>query len=232
MTDLVSLTWPDVRRHELVLVPVGSTEQHGPHLPFDTDTVIAEAVATATADRIGGLVTPPIAFGSSGEHQSFAGTASIGTKVLREVFVELARSLQTWSGPVLFVNGHGGNLAALDGAVEQLHKEGRPVGWVACTSEDVDLHAGHTETSLMLYLKPHLVRLNRAAPGDSRPLPEILPLMVSGGVAAVSANGVLGDPTSATAEEGALILDIMVDNVIDACILLKDSFKPPETRRA
>lgn len=217
---LSDATWSDVSHGELVLVPVGSTEQHGPHLPLNTDTVVAEAVATTAAAWLGARVTPAISFGSSGEHQSFAGTVSIGSDALRLLLVELVRSLRTWSGPVLFVNAHGGNLEALDSAVDQLRSDGHFVGWVPCASEAVDLHAGRTETSLMLYLQPDSVRMERAAVGDTRPLNEILPLMVEGGVAAVSTNGVLGDPRGATALEGAKVFELMVDDVVDACILI------------
>jgi creatinine amidohydrolase len=217
---LASTTWPEVSRGELVLVPVGSTEQHGPHLPLDTDAVIADTVAREAAIALGAYVTPPIAFGSSGEHQSFAGTVSIGTDALRTVLVELVRSLRTWAGPVLFVNAHGGNLTAVDAAVEQLRTERHTVGWVACATENVDLHAGRTETSLMLHLRPDQVRLERAAAGDTRPLRDILPLMIAGGVAAISANGVLGNPAGASAAEGAEIVASMVSDVVAAGRLL------------
>ena len=80
---LVDRPWPDVGR-PIVLVPVGSTEQHGPHLPLDTDTTVAAVVAAElaarlTADGIDAVVAPAIAYGASGEHQGFAGTVSIGT---------------------------------------------------------------------------------------------------------------------------------------------------------
>ena len=202
----------------LVLVPVGSTEQHGPHLPLETDTLIAIAVAGAASDRLGGTaagvwVAPALAYGSSGEHQSFPGTASIGTDALRFVVVELVRSLRTWADRVVLVNAHGGNLVALRSAVDQLVAEGHAVQWLACATEDVDLHAGRTETSLLLHLAPHLVRRELAEPGDCRPLAEILPTLISGGLAAVSANGVLGDPTGASPEEGRAVLEAMVADV-------------------
>lgn len=224
MTDvrLASTTSPRVRSRPLVLVPVGSLEQHGSHLPLDTDTVIAAAVAdaaaavlTSAADRPGEvLVAPPIAYGASGEHQSFAGTSSIGGEALLIVLVELVRSMQTWSGPVAFVNGHGGNVAALTKAVGQLRSEGHDVGWYPCRAETGDLHAGRTETALMLRLDPARVRLADAVAGDLRPLAEILDVMQAGGVAAVSGNGVLGDPAGATAAEGELVLAAMVDRVV------------------
>jgi creatinine amidohydrolase len=212
--DLAGAVWPDVGERPLVLLPVGSIEQHGPHLPLDTDSVIAVAVAQRAAARCGdALVAPPIVYGSSGEHQSFAGTSSVGTDVLGQVLVELVRSMHTWAGRIVVVNAHGGNLAAITAAVTQLVDEWHDVAWVPCATEEVDLHAGHTETSLMLHLRPGAVRLDRAEAGDTRPLREILPTLMEGGVAAVSPNGVLGDPAGADAQHGAHVLDVMVTDV-------------------
>ena len=82
-------------------------------------------------------VTPPLAFGSSGEHQSFPGTISIGTTVLHQVVVELVRSARTWAERVVLVNAHGGNTTALTRAVTQLTAEGHDVGWLPCAPEPV-----------------------------------------------------------------------------------------------
>lgn len=219
--ELASATSPEVPAGATVLVPVGSIEQHGPHLPLDTDTVIATAVTAGAAEELEAagaavLVAPALAYGSSGEHQDFAGTSSIGTSVLHEVLVELTRSMRTWAARVVFVNAHGGNVAALRGAVRQLSDEGHDVGWVACATEEVDLHAGRTETSLMLHVAPSNVRLDRAEPGNTGTLEELLPQMMSGGIKAVSPNGVLGDPSGASAEEGARVLAAMVADVVAA----------------
>lgn len=216
MRHLANRTWlqvDDLPSTRVVLVPVGSVEQHGPHLPLDTDTVIARAVADRLAelwDHRDVLVAPPLAYGSSGEHQAFPGTASIGTDALRLVVVELVRSLRTWADQVVLVNAHGGNIAALTAAVDQLVAEGHHVRWVPCATEEIDLHAGRTETSLMLHLRPDAVRVDLAEAGNTAPLVEILPTMVERGVRAVSANGVLGDPAGASAEEGRWILEEMV----------------------
>lgn len=216
--SLATGTWPQVPSHALVLVPVGSLEQHGPHLPLDTDTVIADAVAHRVADllhRPDVLVAPPVVYGSSGEHQAFPGTVSIGTEALARLLVELTRSLRTWAERVVFINAHGGNITALTRAVSQLFDEGHDVAWVACATEDVDAHAGYTETSLMLHLRPWDVRLHHAEPGNTTPITELLPTLMSAGVRAVTANGVLGDPTGATAGEGKRVLAAMTDNITE-----------------
>jgi creatinine amidohydrolase len=194
----------------ILLVPVGSLEQHGPHLPLDTDTRIAAALAGALAEaRTDVLLAPAIAIGSSGEHEGFAGTLSIGTDVLNLVLVELVRSNRDFAH-VVFVNGHGGNLDAMQRATAQLVAEGHSVFTFSPSVLGGDAHAGRTETSLMLHLDPSVVRLDLAAVGATEPLGELLPLMRTGGVRAVSPNGVLGDPTGASAEEGAELFAMLV----------------------
>lgn len=198
----------------LAVLPLGSTEQHGAHLPVDTDTLLAAAAAQALsgARAATAVVLPPLAYGASGEHQSFRGTVSIGTDALAGAVLELGRSVSEWAGRLVVVNGHGGNVDALVSAVPRLRREGRDVAWLSCrTSEDpADTHAGHAETSLMLHLHPGLVSMELAAPGCTRPLAEILPVMREGGLAAVSPGGVLGDPTTATAGEGRRLWDALV----------------------
>lgn len=234
---LAAATSPRVPFGATVLVPVGSTEQHGPHLPLDTDTEIAVAVAETAAKmlrrrRLSVVVAPPIAYGSSGEHQDFAGTVSIGTPVLRALLIELVRSVSIWAGRVVLVNGHGGNLSAVRQAVELLVSEGHDVTWIPCATEaasspvlnrGADLHAGRTETSLMLHLKPWEVRLDKAEVGNTGTLDDLLPLMLEGGVKAVSANGVLGDPRGATADEGRELLDQMAWHVTRDVLWLEES---------
>ena len=207
-----------------LLVPLGSTEQHGPHLPLDTDTRIAAAVAAAVAtagDRdvlaevgadtgAGLLVAPAIPYGASGEHQGFPGTISIGTDALGALLIEYVRSAGDWARRVVFVNGHGGNVEALRTAVPVLRSEGRDAAWCGCTVEGADAHAGHTETSVLLHLCPEQVGAYDAVTGNCEPLAGLMPRLRTGGVAAVSASGVLGDPGTATAEAGARYLAAMV----------------------
>ncbi|OBI77927.1 mycofactocin biosynthesis peptidyl-dipeptidase MftE [Mycobacterium asiaticum] len=203
-----------------ILIPLGSTEQHGPHLPLDTDTRIATAVARAVAARLDErsqqdwLVAPAIAYGASGEHQSFPGTISIGTAALTTLLVEYGRSAACWADRLVFVNGHGGNVEALSRATELLRSEGRDAAWSPCAATGADAHAGHTETSVLLHLSPGDVQRDQFLVGNDAPLHELLPSMRRGGIAAVSEIGVLGDPTTATAVEGSRIFAEMVDDCL------------------
>lgn len=223
MKRLGDARWPDLGGPPRVtlLVPVGSVEQHGPHLPLDTDTRIALAVAGAAAARLGPdlLVAPAIAIGASGEHEMFPGTVSIGTEGLRTVLVELGRSAGRWVRRTVFVNGHGGNLDAVRSAVELLRAESRDVSAYSCSPPrslcaNPDAHAGRTETSIMLAVSPEVVRLDLARAGNTAPLASLLPTMRAGSVRAVSENGVLGDPAGATAAEGEALLAAMVDALV------------------
>ncbi len=204
-------------RDVLVLVPLGATEQHGPHLPLDTDTRIAVEVATRAVAGLDGqvLVAPSLAYGASGEHEGFAGTISIGHDVLSDLLVEYGRSACRWAGRLLFVNGHGGNLAALAAAVARLRYEGRDAAWFACAPGG-DAHAGHTETSILLALAPEAVDTAAAVPGNTAPLAEIIDELRRGGVAAVSPTGVLGDPTTARAADGTVLVDGLVEDLVGA----------------
>lgn len=197
-----------------LIVPLGSTEQHGPHLPVDTDTRIAHAVARGMADRLADpwLLAPAIPYGASGEHQGFPGTVSIGTAALQLLLVEYGRSACEWASRMVFVNGHGGNLSAVAAAVGLLRREGRDVAWCACSVPGADAHAGHTETSVLLHISPGAVHQQEWVVGNEAPLAELMPRLREGGVAAVSPVGVLGNPTTASAVEGSRIFAAMVDS--------------------
>jgi creatinine amidohydrolase len=188
---------------ELLVVPLGATEQHGPHLPLGTDTIIASALCAGLPDAV---IAPTLPYGSSGEHAGFPGTLSIGQAALSHVLVELTRS----SGfeRVLFVSAHGGNAEPLAAAVRELRSEGRAV-WAWSPRWEGDAHAGRIETSLMLALAPELVGPARDA-GNVAPLAELMPRLRAEGVRAVSANGVLGDPSGASASEGRSLLDAAI----------------------
>ena len=214
--ELARATSPELRTGATLLVPLGSTEQHGPHLPLDTDTRIAAAIATRAAARCPGvMVAPALPYGSSGEHQSFAGTLSIGTEVLVSVLVELTRSAAHGFGHLVFVNGHGGNHEAVIAAASQLNDEGHALSTWWPRAPGGDAHAGVTETSLMLAIDPDVVRLELAEAGNTAPLAELIEPMRTGGVAAVSANGVLGDPAGASPDAGARLLEALVADLVD-----------------
>jgi mycofactocin system creatininase family protein len=217
VTSLAGSVWPDVPERPLLVVPLGSVEQHGHHLPLGTDATIACAVAEAAAGGLdGALLAPALAYGASGEHEGFPGTISIGTEALTGLLVEYGRSACRWAGRVLLVNGHGGNLDALRAAGALLRSERRDVAWFPCGVPGGDAHAGRTETSLMLHVEPDVVRGDRAVPGQTAPIGRLLPRLRAEGVRAVSPTGVLGDPVGATAQEGAALLARMAAALVAA----------------
>lgn len=216
---LAELTWPEIAGSaatSVLAVPLGATEQHGPHLPFTVDT----EVAAALADRLGAVrpwvvVAPAVAYGSSGEHADFPGTLSIGQDATELLLVELVRSADAFAG-VLLVCGHGGNADPLRRAVTRLRGEGRRVRVWAPRLSTSDSHAGGAETAAMMALRPAAVRRDRAERGVTRPLDELMPALRASGIRAVSPNGVLGDPTGASAAEGARLLVHWTDALVAA----------------
>lgn len=211
MTVLGDRFWPAVSA-DVLAIPLGSTEQHGPQLPLSTDTDIAVALAMGLADRRDDvIVAPALPYGASGEHQGFAGTLSIGHEALELVLVELVRSATESFAHVLLVNGHGGNVPTLATAVARLRAESRDV-LVWSPRWRGDAHAGRTETSVQLALDPSRVGAAREA-GTTDPLATLLPVLRRDGLRAVSANGILGDPAGASAEEGERLLAEALDDL-------------------
>ncbi len=211
-------SWPEVGRPasggRVLVVPVGATEQHGPQLPLTTDTEIAVAVAEAAARRDPRLVVAPaLAYGSSGEHEGFPGTLSIGQEATEAVLVELGRSAARSFAHTVLACTHGGNAGPLARALGRLAAEGHAVaGWSPCWGGD--LHAGRTETSLMLAIAPDRVRPGPWEPGGLQAPGELLPILRARGVRAVSPNGVLGDPRDADPAEGIRLLDAAVTDLV------------------
>ncbi|MDL9944858.1 mycofactocin biosynthesis peptidyl-dipeptidase MftE [Gordonia sp. ABSL11-1] len=236
-SGLGQMCWPELSdRTVTLLVPTGATEQHGPHLPLDTDTRIAGLVASRAAARLAGddptddnrtdddptddgrliVTAPALSYGASGEHEGFPGTISVGHEALHLLLIEYGRSACRWADRLVFVNGHGGNGATLVAAVERLRYEGRDVAWFPCAVPGGDAHAGVTETSVLLHFSPESVSMSVAETGNVAPIATLLPTLRDGGVAAVSRNGVLGDPAGATQEHGADITETMIAGLVSA----------------
>jgi creatinine amidohydrolase/Fe(II)-dependent formamide hydrolase-like protein len=215
-----------------VIVPLGATEQHGPHLPLDVDSAIAAAVASAVAGRLSTsghdcVVAPVLPFGDSAHHESFAGSVSLRRGVLVALLHDVCKSfLGTSFSWVALITGHAGNCWAMKEVAAE-YSDGRVIAvddWPAMRAaihdvsrselgldaEYVGTHAGHFETSIMLRLRPESVDMNAAecgAIGD----PSILGTRLrSEGMSTVSPNGVIGDPTRATAEAGEKYLEALI----------------------
>lgn len=172
-----------------MLVPLGATAQQNPHLPLETDTIIAVAVASGVRDLLDDtVVAPALAFGARGGADERAGAMSIGTETFTQMIVELVHSVSTWAGGILLVNGHPGNLSALAAAVPLLVLEGFPVAWVPCSLDDRTARTVRTETSVLRHLDPAAV---------DHPALDIT-----------------ADTTSETTDDGEHILAAMVEGVV------------------
>ncbi|MEZ5309024.1 MAG: mycofactocin biosynthesis peptidyl-dipeptidase MftE [Microthrixaceae bacterium] len=230
---LSDLTWPALAEGQapgdgqLLVVPVGSCEQHGPHLPFDTDTRIALALAERLAERFERIiVAPALGITASGEHQSFPGTLSIGTTAFEHVVVELARSalpppeldLPSPFEAVLFVNGHGGNVVPFTHAEALLRSESRDVRVWHPQVPGGDSHAGFTETSILLHIDPDCVRKDCMVVGSTRRWREIATSVVEAGLASVAPNGILGDPSDANAIDGEEIFETLSGGLVERAL--------------
>lgn len=175
------LTWQDIsdylKKNDVVLVPIGSTEQHGPHLPTGCDTYAAIALAEDVASHTGTLTTPPLWFGDSPHHLGFPGTITLRSETLMEVTKDICRSLaKTGFKHIIIINGHrGANLPALNLAVKSLHEHEFPNIFFAVVDpfkissqftkaerETEEMyHAAEIETSHLMYKFPNLVRIGK-----------------------------------------------------------------------
>lgn len=201
----------------ILFLPLGAWEQHGPHLPLDTDTmiitrVVADVMRHPDLQSINVMSAPALSITASDEHHGFPGTLSTGTQALKDSVVAICRSA-SWATGVCIVNGHGGNadaLAAITSALE-FEKITHSV-WSLPSYSGGDMHAGHTETSLLLHIAPDEVRTNviaRGAVNDAG----LVDAMRDGGVQAVSENGIIGDASTATASHGKAVLDLYTNSL-------------------
>lgn len=205
----------------IVVLPLGSWEQHGPHLPLHTDTVIVDAVVdSALRDESLNITeflrAPTLPITASDEHEGFTGGLSSGTEALVATVVGIARSA-SWARGVCIVNGHGGNMSALANITSALEYENIPAHvWSLPSYSGGDMHAGHTETSLLLHIAPELVRRDLIEVGATHITSQDIDLMKVSGVKAVSPNGVLGDPRQANADHGRDVLAMYTESLIAA----------------
>jgi creatinine amidohydrolase len=208
------------RDASIAVLPIGSFEQHGSHLPLATDTIVATAIADAIASHFGLMLLPPVTISCSHEHGDFAGTVSVRATTLYAVVRDVLASLeQRGVRKLVLVNGHGGNYV-LGNIVQETNlgerrmalfphrddwEQARKVGGLV-TSNHEDMHGGELETSVLLHVAPHLVREDNVedwvAP-DRTHLHQV-------GIGGYSRSGIIGRPSLASADRGRLVLEELV----------------------
>ena len=237
--ELDKLSWPEVeaelhRGRDTVVVAFGATEQHARHLPLATDALIGDHLARLVADRLDAFVAPTVRVGCSAHHLDFPGTLSLGEQTFHAVVADLVRSLaRAGFRRLVLLPTHGGNFAPLAAALEELGElPGTTVVAltdlgvlleIARTGErehgvalsDGGLHAGEWETSMLLYIHPELVHMERAEAGYTGDLQQGIGRMFESGVKALSENGAIGDPSQASAEHGERYLEVALELVLE-----------------
>jgi len=238
--NLFEMTRPEVEEAiasgvDTVIITIGSTEQHGLHLPLGTDAIMGEALGQRVARALGDtLLAPGMRIGCSEHHMDFAGSLTLSRETFIGVVGDICRSLARHGfRHIVLIPTHGGNFAPLAKAVEAIRPELSGVNLIAFTDliafmdeifqtskarkvtpEQAGAHAGEFETSIMLNVRPDLVAIDQAQPGYVGDQLSIAPLVFKQGFRAVTANGVLGDPRNASAANGeaymAAITDLLV----------------------
>lgn len=239
MNDLALMTTEDAAaalgRARLAVLPIGSLEQHGPHLPLDTDAAVAEALGREVARRLGddAVLCPLVAYGLSEHHLAFAGTITLRPETVLAVLADILESLDHHGiRRVLIVNGHGGNIDVLRLAARQARRDtGMMVASVmwAVLAQDVVAevaggasygHACDVETSVAMALFPDRVRTDRMGePGERRshdPLTDPPRATVDEPVwlHEWSSDGALADPRAASPEAGAAIVEAFLERAV------------------
>lgn len=219
------------RDTDTALLPVGSFEQHGAFLPLATDTVIAVTVARAIGDAYPALQLPPVTISCSHEHAGWRGTVSISAATLYATVTDIAASLRAGGvDKLVLISGHGGNYV-LGNVVQEASARGErmalfptEVDWLNARAAggvelgpESDMHAGELETSLLLHAHPELVRPDYA---DHDELADDRNRMLTRGLAAYTASGVVGRPSLASAAKGRAALANLVDSFGDVVAAL------------
>jgi creatinine amidohydrolase len=243
---LADLTWPElseyVAEESVAVVPLGSTEQHGPHLPEGTDHVIAEALAREACERTGFLCTPTVNVGVSPHHRQFHGTMWVDAPVFRDYVESLSRNL-TYHGidRIVYVNAHGGNVEHLREVGRRLHEDRTAfaVEWMWNESipdlvedlfETPGPHGGPKETAMILHVARELVREDRLADARDGGLVDWRTregARVNGARVFYDAventdNGVLGDQTDATPEKGRQLFEAATEQLVELLAWIDD----------
>lgn len=207
---------------EVAVLPVGSFEQHGAHLPLATDSLIASAIGERIATDYGLVLLPVVTLGCSHEHADFPGTVSVSASTLYAVINDVAASLaQSGVGQLVVVNAHGGNYVLSNVVQEANIGERRmalfpqPRDWTDArveagltTTNHEDMHAGEAETSILLHRYPETVRPGYDATDH---LADDRRHLITEGVRSYAPQGVIGRPSLATAEKGRRLLDAFSD---------------------
>lgn len=224
IADLTRPEFEELIRGRVLVIPVGSVEQHGPHLPLGTDsyitTALVDELVRLRGDKL--VLAPQIPISASDEHASFQGTLSMGTSLLSALLKAVAGS--SVRPRTLFVSAHGGNLTAFLEASTPFWVPRTHVLIEAAANWELpadakglwepDAHAGRTETSVMLALRPDLVKISQAVPGYNGPLSPVGAILATDGIRGVSTTGVLGDPRGANREEGLAILAALAADLV------------------
>jgi len=233
------LTWPDaagrLKEVDVALLPVGAIEQHGPHLPLDTDAFDADYLARRVADACSDpkpMVLPTVYYGVSYHHDSFQGTISISNDTLARLIYEIGTSVAgNGINKLVILNGHGGNSPALNHAAQMINRDAHIFVCVDTgETSDVDIdnlvetpndvHAGEIETSTTLAVRPHLVKMDQAIKSVPEFSSRYLDFTSKRGVLwyahtrRISNTGVMGDPTIASAEKGQKIWELMIAHLV------------------
>jgi creatinine amidohydrolase len=227
------MSWPEVKAEleagrDTVVIAFGATEQHGPHLPLATDALLGDHLARVVAERLDAFVAPTVRVGCSEHHLAFPGTLSVSEDTFHQLVGDLVRSLARGGfRRVVLLPTHGGNFRPLAAALEKLGPvEGTEVRAVtdlgalfavAQTGQEEygvpvgegGLHAGEWETSMLMVIHPDLVHPDRGEPGYTGDMEQAVGAIFGEGVHSVAPNGVIGDPTQASAEHGDRYWDVV-----------------------